>query len=143
MSEPTRLAQRIHPEYQAVPGLKLTSAQAARLWSARETDCAAALNALVAAGRLWLAPSGRYAALPASDGKPVKSDPTAAIPYFVKAAKYNGDLQKNPYLYNELAAAYGEGPVSKLSEDYKKYIGQPESTESKLVLANLNQAIDR
>jgi hypothetical protein len=46
-------------------------------------------------------------------------------------------------LYNELAGAYGGGPVSKLSDDYKKFIGQPESTESKLVLANLNQAIDR
>jgi hypothetical protein len=73
----------------------------------------------------------------------VKSDPTAAIPYFVKVAKFESDLKKNPLLYNELAAAYGEGPVGKLTEDYKKYIGQPESTESKLVLANLNQAIDR
>ena len=73
----------------------------------------------------------------------VKTDPTAAIPYFVKAAKLESDLKKNPLIYNELAAAYGEGPVAKLSEDYKKFIGQPESPESKLALANLNQAIDR
>lgn len=73
----------------------------------------------------------------------VKSDPATAITYFVKVAKFESDLKKNPLLYNELAAAYGEGPVAKLTEDYKKYIGQPESTESKLVLANLNQAIDR
>ena len=72
-----------------------------------------------------------------------KSDPNGAINYFIKAARYEGDPKKNPQLYNELAAAYGEGPVAKLTEDYKKFIGQPESTESKLVKANLNQAIDR
>lgn len=73
----------------------------------------------------------------------VKTDPTTAITYFVNAAKLESDLKKNPLIYNELAAAYGEGPVAKLSEDYKKFIGQPESPESKLALANLNQAIDR
>jgi tetratricopeptide (TPR) repeat protein len=73
----------------------------------------------------------------------VKTDPTTAISYFVKAAKFESDLKKNPLIYNELAAAYGEGPVAKLSEDYKKFVGQPESPESKLALANLNQAIDR
>ena len=73
----------------------------------------------------------------------VKTDPTGAIPYFVKAAKYDSDLKKNPLLYSELAAAYGEGPVAKLSDDYKKFVGQPESPETKLALANLNQAIDR
>lgn len=72
-----------------------------------------------------------------------KTDPNTAITHFVKVAKYESDLKKNPLLYNELAAAYGAGPVAKLAEDYKVYIGKPESTESKLVLANLNQAIDR
>ncbi len=72
-----------------------------------------------------------------------KSDPTAAIPYFVKVAKYDSDLKKKAFLYNELAAAYGGGPVAKLAEDYKPFVGKPETTESKLVLANLNQAIDR
>lgn len=73
----------------------------------------------------------------------VKSDATAAIPYFLKAARFESDLKKNPLIYNELAAAYGEGPVAKLSEAYQKFVGQPESPESKLALANLNQAIDR
>jgi hypothetical protein len=71
------------------------------------------------------------------------NDPNAAITYFIKSAKYESDLKKNALLYNELAAAYGAGPVGKLAEDYKAYIGKPETTESKLVLANLNQAIDR
>lgn len=73
----------------------------------------------------------------------MRNSATDAIPYFIKAAKYESDLKKSPLVYNELAGAYGEGPVSKLTEDYKKFIGQPESTESKLVLANLNQALDR
>lgn len=73
----------------------------------------------------------------------IKSDPNAAIALYIKAARFEADPKKSPRLYNELAAAYGEGPVAKLAEDYKKFIGQPESTESKLVKANLNQAIDR
>ena len=73
----------------------------------------------------------------------VKTSPTDAIPYFIKAAKFESDLKKNALLYNELAGAYGGGPVAKLAKDYEAYIGKPESDESKLVLANLNQAIDR
>lgn len=73
----------------------------------------------------------------------VQGDPTAAIPYFVKALKPESELKKEARIYAELAGAYGSGPVAKLAEDYKKYVGQTESTESKLVLANLNQAIDR
>jgi hypothetical protein len=72
-----------------------------------------------------------------------KSDPNGAINFFIKAARYEGDPKKNPQLYNELAAAYGEGPVAKLTQDYQAFVGKPESTESKLVKANLNQAIDR
>jgi len=75
--------------------------------------------------------------------KNAKSDPNTAINYLVKAAKYDSDLKKNPLLYNELAAAYGAGPVAKFADDYKPFVGKPETTESKLVLANLNQAIDR
>ncbi|MGZ8842251.1 MAG: hypothetical protein ACXW18_01235 [Pyrinomonadaceae bacterium] len=73
----------------------------------------------------------------------LKSDPNAAIPYYIKAAKIEAEPKKNAGLYNELAAAYGGGPVAKLAEDYKVFIGKPESTESKLVKANLNQAIER
>jgi hypothetical protein len=72
-----------------------------------------------------------------------KSDPNTAITHFIKAARYEGDPKKNPVLYNELAAAYGEGPVAKLTADYQAFVGKPESNESKLVKANLNQAIDR
>jgi len=70
-----------------------------------------------------------------------KTSPTDAIPYFIKAAKYEGPLKKDPRIYNELAAAYAE-QVEKLTKDYGAYVGKPETTESKLVLANLNQAMD-
>jgi hypothetical protein len=70
-----------------------------------------------------------------------KTAPIDSIPLFIKAAKYNSDMQKNALLYNELAAAHGER-VAKLTADYQQYIGKPETTESKLILANLNQAID-
>ena len=70
-----------------------------------------------------------------------KTSPTDAIAYFIKAAKYEGPLKKDPRIYNELAAAYAE-QVEKLTKDYGAYVGKPETTESKLVLANLNQAMD-
>jgi len=73
----------------------------------------------------------------------LKNNPTDAIPYFLKAAKYEGDLKKNPQLYLELAGAYGEGPVTKLSEAYRAKNYTIETPESKLEIANINQAIDR
>jgi hypothetical protein len=73
----------------------------------------------------------------------LKSNPTEAIPYFLKAAKYESDLKKNPQLYLELAGAYGEGPVTKLSEAYRAKNYTVETPESKLEIANINQAIDR
>jgi hypothetical protein len=75
----------------------------------------------------------------------VKGDPAAAIPYFLKAAKYESDLKKNPQLYLDLAGAYNDGPQAKLTEEYNAKVG-PDKTEteaSKLVLANLNPVIDR
>jgi len=71
-----------------------------------------------------------------------KSAPADAIPYFLKAARLESDLKKNPLLYNDLASAYGDGPIAKQSEEYKlKYT--TESPESKLAVDNLNQLIDR
>src|SRR5712692_7854582 len=73
----------------------------------------------------------------------VKNDPTTAIPFFVKALKPESDLKKNPQVYAQLAGAYGAGPVTKLANDYKIFVGKDETPESKLALANLNQVIDR
>lgn len=73
----------------------------------------------------------------------VKNAPADAIPYLLKAARYESDLKKSPLLYLDLAAAYNDGPRAKQSEDYKQYLDKPESPESKLALANINQIIDR
>lgn len=76
----------------------------------------------------------------------MKTSPTDAIPYFIKAAKYQSDLQKSPVVYNELATAYGEGPVAKFAKDYQALVEAQKSVDSpeaKLVIANLNQALDR
>jgi hypothetical protein len=73
------------------------------------------------------------------------SNPGDAIPYFLKAARYDSDLKKNAQLYLELNAAYSDGPGKKLTEDYKSKIGpnNTETPESKLALANLYQIVDR
>jgi hypothetical protein len=72
----------------------------------------------------------------------LKSAPADAIPYFLKAARYESDLKKNPLLYNDLASAYGDGPIATQSEEYKRKF-TTESPESKLAVDNLNQLIDR
>lgn len=76
----------------------------------------------------------------------MKTSATDAIPYFIKAAKYQSDLQKSPIVYNELATAYGEGPVAKYAKDYQALVEAQKSVDSpeaKLVIANMNQALDR
>jgi len=76
----------------------------------------------------------------------VKTDPNGAIPLFVKAANYDSPLKKNPLVYNELAGAYGQGPVDKFANEYKALADagkSVDSPEAKLVVANLNQALDR
>jgi len=75
----------------------------------------------------------------------VKNSPADAIPYLLKAAKFESDLKKNPQLYLDLAGAYNDGPRAVLTKEYTAKIGpnQTETPESKLALANLNQVIDR
>ena len=76
----------------------------------------------------------------------LKTSPTDAIPVIVKALKFNSDLKKSPVVYNELATAYGEGPVDKYAKEYKALADAGKSVDSpevKLAIANLNQALDR
>jgi hypothetical protein len=75
-----------------------------------------------------------------------KTDANGAIPLFVKVAHYESDLKKNPLLYNELAEAYGGGPIDKFAKEYKALADAGKSVDSpevKLAVANLNQALDR
>jgi hypothetical protein len=70
--------------------------------------------------------------------------PAEAIPYFIKAASYEGTIKKLPYTYNFLGLAYETGPYAQQAAEYKtKYEGKDETPESKLALENLNQIIDR
>ena len=52
MSDERDLHVRIHAEYQEMPGLKLTLAQASRLFNLEPARCAKALEALVTGGLL-------------------------------------------------------------------------------------------
>ena len=74
MAQVSWLVDRIRAEYAALPGLKLTRAQACRLWSVNDSVCGAALDRLVAEGLLWLTPSGRYVVLPKPGGAAVTAE---------------------------------------------------------------------
>ena len=50
--EPGRLCQRIHAEFEEMPGLKLTLAQASRLFNIEATRCERVLETLVHDGDL-------------------------------------------------------------------------------------------
>ena len=52
--------ERIDSEYREMPGLRLTLAQAARLWGLPPPQCLALLGALVERGRLVETPDGLY-----------------------------------------------------------------------------------
>ncbi|MGE0593298.1 MAG: hypothetical protein AB7G23_13085 [Vicinamibacterales bacterium] len=53
--------QRVQGEYREMPGLRLTAAQARRLWGIDRTDCDALLDALVDAGFLVRTRDGVFA----------------------------------------------------------------------------------
>lgn len=55
------VTMRILGEYREMPGLQLTSDQAARLWNVDPQQCAVLLDELVATGRLRLTAQGAYA----------------------------------------------------------------------------------
>ena len=55
--------ERIDSEYREMPGLRLTLAQAARLWGLQAPQCRALLGALVERGRLVETPDGLYRAV--------------------------------------------------------------------------------
>jgi hypothetical protein len=63
-----RLVDRIRAEYQALPGLKLTSEQACRLWAVDDAHCESAFEALLAEGFLHRTGTGKFVALPRPGG---------------------------------------------------------------------------
>jgi tetratricopeptide (TPR) repeat protein len=74
----------------------------------------------------------------------LKSNPTEAIGYLLKAAQTESTFKKDPQTYIWLANAYQTGPYKKLSDEFEaNYRGKEETPESKAALENLNQVIDR
>jgi hypothetical protein len=74
-----------------------------------------------------------------------KNNPAESIPAFIKATQFESDLKKNAAsTYYLLATSYEAGPYKTMSTDFTaRFQGKPETDESKLALANLNQVIDR
>jgi len=74
----------------------------------------------------------------------LQTDPANALKNLIKAAQFETPLKKSPYTYAYIAGAYETGPYAKMSEEYKAmYGGKDETPESKLMLANINQLVDR
>jgi hypothetical protein len=61
MCTPSLALRIIRQEFQEMPGMRLTLAQAARLWDMPEARCESLLEGLIADGFLALDPERRYA----------------------------------------------------------------------------------
>lgn len=64
MSSPELLITRIRGEFREMPGLRLTFAQACRLWQVEPEACDMVLRALLAESFLTRTADGRFVALP-------------------------------------------------------------------------------
>ncbi len=71
----------------------------------------------------------------------LKTAPSEAIPYLIKAARLQSEVNKDPQLYVDLANAYGE-VIAKLSEAYKAANYTTETPESKAAAEYINNVID-
>lgn len=67
------LIDRIRREFTDLPGLKLTPAQACRLWHVDEEVCRTAMTSLITEGVLRQTPSGAFIALPSPRGRTAKA----------------------------------------------------------------------
>lgn len=73
------LISRVRGEYREMPGMRLTFAQARRLWHMDTTTCSAVLASLLAEGVLYQCPDGAYAAFPPTPRTPAKATLPAAL----------------------------------------------------------------
>jgi hypothetical protein len=64
MPSPEPLIARIRSEYREMPGLRLTFAQACRLWQLDAAACASVLDSLLTEKFLTRTPTGHFVALP-------------------------------------------------------------------------------
>jgi hypothetical protein len=75
----------------------------------------------------------------------LKTNQNESIGYLLRAAQTDSTFKKDPQTYSQLAVAYQAGPYKKLSDEYQARFpqGSVETPESKAMLDNLNQVIDR
>lgn len=74
----------------------------------------------------------------------LKSNTPETLNALIKAAQFETDVKKDPWMYFFIAAAYESGPYGTLSADYKaKCEGKDLTPECKLALENINQVVDR
>ncbi|HZJ46295.1 MAG TPA: hypothetical protein VFD63_21130 [Pyrinomonadaceae bacterium] len=74
----------------------------------------------------------------------LETDPSAALSHLIKAAQTETPLKKSALTYGYIGGAYESGPYAKQSDAYKACCaGKEETPESKLMLANINQVVDR
>lgn len=92
------LTERIRGEFVDMPALKLTTAQACRLWNLNERQCCEALDALIAEGFLFRTPSGAFIALPSAVNMVKASLPEASHPRRCPYCQHLNSIQADPAL---------------------------------------------
>ena len=80
MTTPDRLLTRIRGEYSEMPGLRLTFAQACRLWQVDAATCRSVLENLVAERFLHRTQDGAYCAFALTRAVPVKATLASSWP---------------------------------------------------------------
>lgn len=74
------LVARIRGEYREMPGLRLTFAQACRLWQVDAATCETLLSQLVRETFLYKTADGAYTAQSPTAGRPVKAELRQRVP---------------------------------------------------------------
>jgi hypothetical protein len=86
MPSPESLIARIRGEYREMPGLRLTLAQACRLWQVDAPTCETLLEQLVHEGFLHRTDNGAYIAVSLSGARqPAKAQLRERVPLFRSA----------------------------------------------------------
>ena len=74
----------------------------------------------------------------------IQNEPRTSLDYLIKSAQFETPLKKSPCTFGYIAEAHETGDYEELSKVYNRdFAGKPETPESKLALANINQTIDR
>ena len=74
------LVARIRDEYREMPGLRLTFAQACRLWQVDAPNCETLLEQLVREAFLYKTDNGSYIALSTTAGRQAKAQLRERVP---------------------------------------------------------------